>query len=84
MFKKFATGSFMTVVAASALLAVGCADSANKPYHLTGNQNVTPEQQTWIDQHSIDQKGHYNSVMAQRAANDVRIANERAASQSPQ
>jgi hypothetical protein len=75
MFRKLITGSLLAVASLSMVLAVGCAESANKPYNLTG-QELTPEQQRYVDQHSIDSKGHYNSVMTQKAWNDVRLANQ--------
>ena len=65
-------------VAASLLTAFGCADNETKPYSLTGEQSLTPEQQRWVDQHSIDEKGHYNLTKHQQALAQVRSANSNA------
>ena len=64
---------------AGALLAVGCAsENAAKPYSLTGNQGLTPAQQRWVDQNSIDEKGHYNPTKHQQALTQMRLANREA------
>ena len=64
-----------TAISAPLLTAFGCAESGNKPYSLTGGQNLTPDQQRWVDQHSIDEKGHYNPVLHDQALNQMRLAN---------
>ena len=54
-------------ISASLLTALGCTEAGNKPYSLTGEQNLTADQQRWVDQQSIDEKGHYNPVLHQHA-----------------
>lgn len=79
MTSKLVSVSLFAAVSAAVLAGVGCSSNAgNKPYNLTGEQSVTADQQRWIDQHSIDQKGHWNPQLAASAQNDVRVANERA------
>ena len=72
--------SILVAVAISAPLfaALGCADNGNKPYSLTGEQALTADQQRWVDQHSIDEKGHYNLTKHQQALAQVRSANSNA------
>lgn len=65
-------------ISAPLLTAFGCADNGNNPYSLTGEQSLTPEQQRWVDQHSIDEKGHYNLTKHQEALAQVRSANANA------
>ena len=62
-------------ISASLLTAFGCAESGNKPYSLTGEQNLTESQQRWVNQHSIDDKGHFNPVLHQRALDDLEGVN---------
>lgn len=63
-------------ISAPMLTAFGCADNGSKPYSLTGEQSLTPDQQRWVDQHSIDQKGHYNPILHQQALDQMRRANQ--------
>lgn len=72
--RKFLSIIVATVVSAPLLTALGCAEGGNKPYSLTGEQALTPEQQRWVDQHSIDQKGHYNLILRQQALAQVQSA----------
>jgi hypothetical protein len=73
--RKFLSIIAAAAVAAPLLTAFGCAEGGNKPYSLTGEQALTPEQQRWVDKHSIDEKGHYNLTMHQDALARVRSAN---------
>jgi hypothetical protein len=73
--RKFLSIIAAAVVSAPLLTALGCAEGGNKPYSLTGEQALTPAQRRWVDQHSIDQKGHYNLVLHQQALAQVRSAN---------
>lgn len=72
---KFASIIVGMVVSAPLLTAVGCADSGSKPYSLTGEQNLTEDQRRWVNQHSIDQKGHFNPILHQQALDQMRRAN---------
>ena len=64
---------------AGALLAAGCAsETTTRPYSLTGYHELTADQQRWVDQNSIDQKGHYNPTMHQEAMARMRLANSEA------
>ena len=65
-----------TAISAPLLTAFGCAESGNKPYSLTGEQNLSQDQQRWVNQHSIDEKGHFNPVLHQQALNQARTANQ--------
>lgn len=76
--KKLRTIIAATAISAPLLTAFGCADNANKPYSLTGEQSLTADQQRWADQHSVDQKGHYNPTLHQQAVDQVRQADQRA------
>jgi len=66
----------LAAVSASMLAAFGCAESANKPYNLTGEQGLALDQQQWVDQHSIDQKGHFNPVLHDQALSQMKLANQ--------
>jgi hypothetical protein len=72
--------SILVAVAVSAplLTAFGCAENGNKPYSLTGEQGLTADQKRWVDQHSIDEKGHYYLIKHQQALAQVRSANSNA------
>lgn len=74
--RKLASIIVTAAVSAALLSAFGCAESGNKPYSLTGEQNATADQQRWVDQHSIDQKGHYNPVLHEQALSQMRLANQ--------
>jgi hypothetical protein len=69
---------FATLAAVSTLMfgALGCADNGTKPYSLTGDSSFTPEQQQYINQHSIDQKGHWNPQLNEQAKSAIRHANQ--------
>ena len=73
--RKFLSIIMAAAMSAPLLTAFGCADNGNKPYSLTGEQTLTPEQQRWVDKHSIDEKGHYNLTMHQQALAQMRSAN---------
>jgi len=74
--KKLPSFILAMVVSAPLLTAFGCAESGNKPYSLTGDQNLTDDQRRWVNQHSIDQKGHFNPVLHQQAMDQMRRANQ--------
>lgn len=78
MLTKLVTAAILGVASASTLLATGCASEGQKqPYSLTGEQSLTAGQQRWVDQHSIDEKGHYNPTMHQQAMDQMRQAEQR-------
>ena len=74
--KKLPSVIVAMAIAAPLLTAFGCAESGNKPYSLTGAQNLTGDQQRWVDQHSIDQKGHFNPTLHQQALSQMTSANQ--------
>ena len=74
--RKLASIIVAMAVSAPLLTAFGCAESGNKPYSLTGEQSLTPDQQRWVNQHSIDQKGHFNPVLHDQALRQMRSANQ--------
>lgn len=72
--------TILSIIAAAAisaplLAATGCASNGNEPYRLTGAQNLTPDQQQWVDQRSMDEKGHYNPTLHQQALHELSLAN---------
>ena len=77
MMTRLVTAAILGVASASTLLATGCASEGQKqPYSLTGGQSLTVDQQRWVDRHSIDDKGHFNPVLNQRAMSQMRLANQ--------
>lgn len=72
--RKLLTIAMLAAVSTPMLAAFGCAESGNKPYSLTGEQNLTVDQQRWVNQQSIDSKGHFNPVLHQRALDQVSSA----------
>ena len=76
--KKILSIVVATAISAPFLAASGCAENGNKPYSLTGERSLTADQQRWVDQHSIDEKGHFNPTMHQQALTQVRSGNSAA------
>ena len=54
-------------ISAPFLTALGCAEAGNKAYGVIDERNLTQDQQRWVKQHSVDQKGHYNPALHQQA-----------------
>jgi hypothetical protein len=72
--KKIFPTVVLVAMSSSVLLASGCAESANRPDSPMAESSLTPDQQRWVSQHSIDQKGHFNPVLHQQALNQMRSA----------
>jgi hypothetical protein len=77
MLKKLLTVTVLGLATATPLLAGGCASDNDKgAYGLTGTESqLTADQQRWVNQHSVDQKGHFNPILHQQALNQMRSAN---------
>lgn len=73
MLKKLFTVTVLGIAAATTVLAGGCASDSDKgAYGLTGTETrLTSEQQRYVDRNSLDQKGHPNSILAQRAREQI-------------
>jgi len=74
--KKLLAIVVATAVSAPLLTAFGCAEGGNKPASLTGEEGLTADQQRWVNQHSVDNKGHFNLVLHDQALHQMRALNQ--------
>ena len=74
--RKFPSINVAAAISAPFLTALGCAEGGNKAYGVTDEQNLTQDQQRWVNQHSVDQKGHYNTILHQQALTQIRTTGQ--------